>query len=169
MYYDKEKFKNAVLYIAEKGGDDVGKKKLAKILYFVDFTSYEKKDEAMTDLPYIKESYGPMPNPKIFYPALRKLEREGTIEILDSNRPGLHRIIPKQDPNLNVFDETERKLLMNITEKHRLDSAGDLERIAQSEPPYKMVNQGEEIPYHLAFYRNSFGEMDLDDENSNTH
>ena len=168
MDYNKEKFKNAVLYIAKKGGDDVGKKKLAKILYFIDFTLYEKRKEAMTNMRYVRETYGPMPDPKLFYYALKVLEEENAIDVVEPNEPGLHRIIAKQEPNLDVFDEDEKKMLVKITEKYHLDNAGQLERIAQSESPYKMVNQGEEIPYHLAFYRNSFGEMDLNDENSHT-
>ncbi len=63
---------------------------------------------------------------------------------------------------MKVFDKQEKEILNEITQKYRLDNGGDLERLAQSEPPYKMVEYGEKIPYYLAFYRNSFGEMDLD-------
>lgn len=161
--YNKEKFKNAVLYISKYGGFDVGKKKLAKILYFIDFTIYEIRKKSLTGMNYAKMDYGPMPEPKIFYSALGELKKKGIIEIKDSEKNLLEKIIPKDNPNTNIFDKKEKEILEQIVEKCRLENAGNLERLAQSEPPYKMVKQGEEIPYHLAFYRNSFGEMDLDD------
>lgn len=163
MGYNKEKFKNAVLYLARRGGSDVGKKKLAKLLYFIDFTIYELRKKPLTEMNYTKKDYGPMPEPQVFYSALNELKKEGFIDIEEPNKNRLEKIIPKANPNLEVFNEKEKEILEQTAEKYRLENAGNLERLAQSEPPYKMVNYGERIPYHLAFYRNSFGEMDLDD------
>lgn len=163
MRYNKNKFKNTVLYFAKYSGSDVGKKKLAKLLYFVDFTLYELRKKSLTEMAYAKKDYGPMPEPKVFYSALDELKKKDIIDIKDPDKNRLERIIAKSDPDMKVFNDKEKEILEQITEKHRLNNAGDLEKIAQSEPPYKMVNYGEEIPYHLAFYRNSFGEMDLDD------
>ncbi len=163
MRYQKEKFKNAVLYFGKCAGSDVGKKKLAKLLYFLDFTLYELRKKALTGMAYTKKDYGPMPEPSVFYPALEELESEGLIEIEKSNETPLQRIVSKKEPNMQVFDEKEIEILKETAEKFRLETAGSLEKIAQSEPPYKMVEYGDEIPYHLAFYRNSYGEMDLDE------
>ncbi|TSC91340.1 MAG: hypothetical protein CEN90_469 [Parcubacteria group bacterium Licking1014_17] len=163
--YNKEKFKNAVLFIAKNGGFDVGKKKLAKLLYFIDFTLFElTRGKSLTGLPYTKKDYGPMPEPKLFYKALNDLKNEGIIDIQEANSYGLEKIIPNSEPNIKIFDENELRILKQLVEKFKLETAGDLEKIAQSEPPYKMVGYGEEIPYYLAFYRNSFGEMDLNDD-----
>lgn len=162
MRYNKEKFKNAVLYLAKNAGSDVGKKKLAKLLYFIDFTLYELRKRSLSGMEYAKRDYGPMPEPIVFYNALEELKEEKIIEIKKMNGGFLEKIIPKDDPKMNVFDEKEGEILQQIAEKYRLENAGNLEKLAQSEPPYKMVEYGEKIPYHLAFYRNSFGEMDLD-------
>lgn len=165
MRYNRDKFKNAVLYLVKHGGSNIGKKKLAKLLYFVDFTLYELRNKSLTEMTYAKKDYGPMPEPKVFYSALDELKEKDIIDIKGPDEKRLERIVAKNDndPDMKVFDDKEKEILKQITEKYRLDNAGDLEKIAQSEPPYKMVNYGEEIPYHLAFYRNSFGEMDLDD------
>lgn len=161
MRYNKEKFKNAVLYLAKNAGSDVGKKKLAKLLYFIDFTLYELREKSLSGMDYAKRDYGPMPEPIPFYDALKELQGEKIINIKKSDGSFLEKIIPKEDPDMNVFDEKENEVLQQTAEKYRLENAGNLERLAQSEPPYKMVEYGEKIPYHLAFYRNSFGEMDL--------
>lgn len=166
MRYNKEKFKNTVLYLARNGGSDVGKKKLAKFLYFIDFTLYELTKKSLTEMNYAKRDYGPMPEPKVFYSALDDLEKNEVIEIKKSNENLLEKIVPLSDPDMKIFNKEERTIIEQIAEKYRLQNAGELEKIAQSEPPYKMVEYGELIPYHLAFYRNSFGEMDLNDNST---
>jgi uncharacterized phage-associated protein len=165
MRYNKEKFKNAVLYLAKNAGSDVGKKKLAKLLYFIDFTLYEIREKSLTGMDYAKQNYGPMPEPKVFYNALGELQRRKVINIKKPDESPLEKIIPQKDknPDMSVFDKEERQILEQTAEKYRLENAGNLEKLAQSEPPYKMVEYGEKIPYYLAFYRNSFGEMDLND------
>lgn len=163
MRYQKEKFKNTVLYLTKYGGSNVGKKKLAKLLYFIDFTLYELRKKSLTEIVYAKKDYGPMPEPTVFYPALDELKNKKFIEIITSKVTPLEKIVPKKEPNMQIFDEKEIEVLKEVTEKYRLENAGSLERLAQSEPPYKMTDYGDEIPYHLAFYRNSFGEMDLDE------
>ena len=170
MNYNREKFKQAVLFFATNGGWDVGKKKLAKLLYFTDFTLYELRKQSLTEMEYTKKDYGPMPEPIVFYGALRDLEKEGAITLEKPNSIKLEKIVPKEKVNLEVFSEAEKQVLDQILEKYRAENAGSLERLAQAEPPYKMVVYEEKIPYYLAFYRNSFGEMDLNsDENSDTH
>ena len=163
MKYDKIKFKNAVLYLAKYGGPNVGKKKLAKLLYLIDFTIYELRKKSLTGMGYTKQNYGPMPEPKVFYNALNELKKAKVIDIKEPGPNRLEKIVPNNEPDMEVFDEQEKEILDEITQKYRLENGGDLERLAQSEPPYKMVEHGENIPYYLAFYRNSFGEMDLDD------
>ena len=72
-------------------------------------------------------------------------------------------IVAKVSPDLSVFTPIELELIETITNEYKLSTAKELELKAQSEPPYKMVELNEEIPYHLALYRNTFGEMDVED------
>lgn len=163
MEYNEEKFENVVLFIAKNGGIHIGKKKLAKLLYFIDFTLYEIREESLTGMNYVKGDFGPMPEPKLFYGGLESLVNEDSIDIEDSEwaKGVLQEIIAKTEPNMKVFDEKEKKIIKQKVEEYRNDGGGVLEKKAQDEPPYKMVKYDEEIPYHLAFYRNSFGEMNL--------
>jgi hypothetical protein len=103
MRYNKEKFKNAVLYLAKNAGSDVGKKKLAKLLYFIDFTLYELREKSLSGMDYAKRDYGPMPEPVVFYDALRILQDEKVINIKKSDGSFLEKIVPKEDPDMSVF------------------------------------------------------------------
>jgi len=156
-----EKLENSILYSTTYGGDNVGRKKLAKLLYFADFLSYEIRKKSITGVDYVKESYGPMPDTKVFYPILRKMEKNKDIETEEIGE--LKKIIPNKSPKMKVFDDIDKDILRQMAEKYRLSSGGELEDIAKSEPPYIMTNYKKRIPYHLTFYRNNFGEMDLDE------
>lgn len=169
--FNKEKFKNTVLYFAKYGGKNVGKKKLAKLLYFIDFTLYELREKSLTGINYKKMYYGLMPEPKIFYSELDRLQAKKIIDI----QPKIiinyfeHLIIPKENPKMDVFDDKEKEWLKKVAERYYNRNAKELEQIMKSEPPYQMVEKdGEPAPYHLAFYRNTFGEMNLEDDTSFT-
>ncbi|MGB2632132.1 MAG: hypothetical protein WBC48_04425, partial [Minisyncoccales bacterium] len=49
MALNRKKYQNAILYLCQKlKGEVRGKKKLAKLLYFVDFGLYEKDQKSVT-------------------------------------------------------------------------------------------------------------------------
>lgn len=134
-------------------------------MYFVDFTNYELKQEPITGEIYKKYNYGPIP--RRFYPILKKMEQKGLISTKPQQVEYLPASIkPQAKPDYSVFTEEELSLIETITEKFKNSTAKELEDKAKSEPPYKMVEFDESIPYHLALYRNSFGEMELGNDNS---
>ena len=160
------KLEALVLHFANNVPLHLGYKKLAKMMYFADFTAYELKEKTITGEKYKKYHYGPMP--VNFYEIIEQMKKNGYIE----SKPQLGKYIPAtikplKKPDYTVFSKNEVEVIESITEKYKNSTARELELQAKSEPPYKMVEFDEEIPYHLAFYRNSFGEMELN-ENDNT-
>ena len=163
----KEKIENLILHFSKAGMFYLGKKKLVKLMYFVDFTYFEIFNDSVTGLKYEKRQFGPMPEAKVFYSYLSNLKDKGLIEIGPSNKNQIpENISAKSKPDYSVFSKEEVRVIKEITEKFRYHSAKEVEQIAKDEPPYKMVKAGEKIPYHLAFYRNSFDEITLNDENT---
>lgn len=159
-----KKLDNLILYLSSKVKFNC-LKKIAKLLYFIDFTNFEATSKSLTGLKYQKYTYGPMPYN--YYSLLKDIQKRGLIELkekrLVSSVPIY--VFPKAKPNLKVFSKNELDLVTSITEKFKNLTAGELEKIAKEEPPYLMVGHKEEIPDYLAFYRNTFGEMDLENEN----
>lgn len=157
---------NAILYLSSKVKFNC-LKKIAKLLYFVDFTNYEMSSNSITGFKYQKYTYGPIPFD--FYPFLKGMKARGLIDLQEKQLAGgvatSTDIIPLTNPDLSVFSKEELSLLDSISKKYEFLSAGELEKIAKDEPPYIMTKYKEEIPYHLALYRNTFGEMDIEDEN----
>lgn len=160
------KLESLVLHFANKVPLNLGRKKLAKLMYFVDFTNYELREKSISGITYQKYKFGPIPFD--FSKILNNMESKGLIkcepQIIEYSTA---KIIPKEQPDYSVFDEEEKELIDAITEKYKLSTAAELEEKAKSEPPYKMVEFEEEIPYHLAFYRNTFEEMEMgNDQNT---
>ena len=67
-----------------------------------------------------------------------------------------------------AFVSDPEKIIEQMKERFKSSTAREVEMTAKNEPPYKMVKSGEIIPYHLAFYRNSFDEMSLGNEDLST-
>lgn len=146
-----------------KNAFSVGRKKLAKLLYFIDFTSIELFGNSLTEYEYKKYTYGPIP--VNFYSALKTMESDKSIKCHEQKGMLLPALIePLSEPNYSLFSPKEMELIESITEKFKHSTAGELEKIAQSEAPYNMVEFDEVIPDHLAYYRNSFGSLDLTDD-----
>ena len=53
--FNKEKYKNAILYFIRHGGIDMTKEKLQCLLYYLDFTFFEKYGRSVTGETYIKK------------------------------------------------------------------------------------------------------------------
>jgi len=161
---DKKKIDNLILHFAQKEMLHLGKKKLAKLLYFTDFTSQELLGRPITGMRYEKWQFGPVP--ATFYKHLDRLE---AIKKISIDKPKTiyipETITTEAKPDYSVFSEEEKKIIDSITEQYKSAPAGRLEKIAKNEPPYKMVVEGE-IPYHLAYYRNTFDEMTLNEDST---
>jgi uncharacterized phage-associated protein len=156
MVIDKKKYQNTILYLCRKlGGKIKGKKKLAKLLYFVDFDFYEKYQKAMTGDMYKALPMGPFPIEleKITTEMSKKKlltvnsikEREGYLstEIYDC----------VSEPDFSLFTSDEIKMLDRVVTKYGHLNGKQLEELSHAEAPYIATKPKEKIPYELSFYR----------------
>lgn len=158
MTKDIKKYKNAVLYLANKlGGKIRGKKKLAKLLYFVDFDFFEKYEKSITGATYKHLPMGPYPVELAEIISL--LEEEKLI--VTSSEENCHGYSPteifeaKAEVEAGVFENEEIKMLDRVVSKYGELNGGQLEQLSHSEAPYLGTELNEEIPYELSFYRDT--------------
>src|SRR2546430_17730589 len=73
--FDKEKFKELILYFAQQCADDhsFGATKLNKLLFLTDFTAYARRGAPVTGATYFKLPHGPAP--KQFKPVTIQMDR----------------------------------------------------------------------------------------------
>ena len=152
----QNKYKNLILYLAWKlGGEIRGKKKLAKLLYFVDFDYYEKFQKSVTGDEYKALPMGPFPVKMDEVVNDLVAENLATVdsqkEWTDYNPTEIYKAIGK--PDLSVFEPAEIKMMDRIASKYGHLSGKQLEDLSHAEAPYIGTDLNGSIAYELAFYR----------------
>lgn len=156
MAINKKKYEQVILYLCEKlGGEVKGKKKLAKLLYFVDFDFFEKYQTSLTGDTYKAFPMGPFPV------ALDRV----TLEMMKKNLLTIKKsgerngYIPTEvyhcmiEFDRSVFSGEEKKMLDRVVTRYGHLNGKQLEDLAHNEAPYIGVELKTEIPYELSFYR----------------
>jgi uncharacterized phage-associated protein len=152
---NKTKYENVILYLCDKlGGEVRGKKKLAKLLYYVDFDSYEKTASPMTGDIYKALPMGPFPNS--LQQITSSMSADGSLNINSVENPGYNPTevyTCKTEPDLSLFSADERKILDRVVIKYGHLNGRQLEELTHAEAPYNGTEPLQEIPYELAYYR----------------
>lgn len=156
MTIHTEKYKQVILYLCDKLGKEVrGKKKLAKLLYFVDFDFFEKNQKYFTGDKYKALPMGPFPV------SMEKITKEmvkekvlGIKSIGERNGYIATEVYTcLQDPKAASFSKEEKEMLDRVIVKYGHLNGKQLEDLTHAEAPYSGTKKNEEIFYELAFYR----------------
>ncbi|MBT1698353.1 DUF4065 domain-containing protein [Fulvivirgaceae bacterium PWU4] len=146
-----QKTKELVLYIAHRfaSQDNYGLTLLNKSLYFIDNISYLKRGKRISDLTYIKQAFGPTPEPRQFLSIRDQMVGSGDIEVIESGFFGRiqKRFIAKRPPRIDVFLAEEIVIIDEV-----LSSIGDLNGSQISDlshqfPAWKAASDREELPF----------------------
>ena len=97
------------------------------------------------------------PAPSYFDTITSDLEKNKALSITKrKTAPGYNDTIvykSLKDPDMSVFSQKEIQMLKRITDLYGGKSGTELEKLSHSEAPYMAVEDGEEIPLELSFYR----------------
>lgn len=158
-----DKYFNAILFFSENI-PNLGKTKLNKMLYFLDFDHFEKYGKPVTDDVYINLELGPVP--QSIDSILDEMIRRGLIEILPEQVVDFVRyhLLAKIKHNPNVFLPSEIEILCEISEKWQHHTAKEVVMASHGEAPWLATRNGEAIPYPLANYRGKFESPSYDEE-----
>jgi uncharacterized phage-associated protein len=149
------KFKNVLLYILERcaGKPNVGETVLYKLLYFSDFNYYELYEEHLTGAKYRKLPYGPVPQKldAIIGQMMenRQIKRIKT-EYFDKIQT---RYIPLVKADLAELRASEKDVIDKVIEQMSDWSATAISDYSHKDLPWEVTEEGREIKYNLAFYR----------------
>ena len=149
------KFKNVLLYILERcaGKPNVGETVLYKLLYFSDFNYYELYEEHLTGAKYRKLPYGPVPQKidTIIGQMMesRQIKRIKT-EYFDTMQT---RYIPLVKADLTTLGASEKEVIDKVIEQMSDWSATAISNYSHKDLPWEVTDEGKDISYELAFYR----------------
>ncbi|MEI8230868.1 MAG: type II toxin-antitoxin system antitoxin SocA domain-containing protein [Candidatus Peregrinibacteria bacterium] len=156
MTLHKRKYQNAVLYLCkELEGEVRGKKKLAKLLYFVDFDYYEKYQKSITGDMYKALPMGPVPS--ALAEITDEMMRKKMLSIRQvQERPDFH---PTEvfrcivSPDLSVFTADEKQMLARIVRRYGHLTGKQLQDLTHAEAPYASSKPNQEVSYEFSYYR----------------
>lgn len=160
---DEKKYKNAILFFANKvRNGTLGKLKLMKLLYFLDFDFFEKYGRSITKDEYLRFENGPVP--RMAEKLLKKMNGDGIKIVKKSIGVGYkdqQHIEPLKQFDLNVFTKEELLMLEEIADKWERFSGNEMKAASHGEAPWIATEPDSVIDYNLAYYRNKYGEMEL--------
>ena len=150
---NKEKYENAILYFLETVNNaHLGKAKLMRLLYYLDFDHFEKYGTPVTGDTYYHKAAGPFPSQSDAI--LQEMKEKELIEIQ------VERIIEYKHVsyNPNIFTSSERGMLQEVAEKWRHHSRAEIVEASHGEAPWVATRIDEAMPYALAYYRGKYDE-----------
>lgn len=150
-----KKYKETILYLCDKlGGEIRGKKKLAKLLYYVDFDFFEKNHKSLTGETYKALPMGPFPETmtKIIGSLIKekKLIFKVEKERADFLPTEIYECAAKPE---NIFSKAEKEILDRVVRLYGELNGKQLEDLTHAEAPYVATEPKKEIAYELAYYR----------------
>jgi len=147
-----EKYKNAVLFFAKNLNKfQLGKTKLAKLLYYLDFISYRDKKKTVTGTLYYKQEFGPLA--KDLTEVIGVLVGENKLEVnqveVGEREKNEFRAISDYDEK--VFDDYEKSLLRKLLNQYGNLSTDVLVAKSHLEAPWVKAKNGGVLDFEYAF------------------
>jgi transcriptional regulator with XRE-family HTH domain len=152
-----DKFRQILLHVLKKvgGKPNIGMTALYKLLYFIDFDYYEKYEDQLMGLVYLKNHHGP--TPLLFEKLVDDMVKKGEVEIIKSKfykYPQTKYLInPKVEPDLSILNGKEQEHI--DWELQRLSdlTAKQLSELSHKDVPWVSAREGKPLDYESAFYR----------------
>jgi transcriptional regulator with XRE-family HTH domain len=163
------KFKNVLLYILERcaGKPNVGETVLYKLLYFSDFNYYELYEEHLTGAKYKKLPYGPVPQK--LDSIINQMIDANQLQRIKTEFRGYpqKRYLPLEKADLTMLKASEKDFIDKVIEQMSDWSATAISDYSHKDLPWEVTEEGKDISYNLAFYRELPYSVRVYDEDDN--
>ena len=145
VYSSKRQKSTMLHFIQSINNKFLGKTKLMKLLYYLDYEWIQKKDVSITGDIYIAMPYGPVP--KRAEACLKQLAKEGVIRIekIKSGNYDQERYLAIKDPDYALFSREEMDHLNEIAKRFEFWTAKQMSDLSHEDWPWQSTPLGEEI------------------------
>jgi uncharacterized phage-associated protein len=158
---NEKKYKNLILFFANKiKNGTLGKLKIMKLLYFLDFDYFEKYGKSVSGDEYLRFDYGPVP--KMAKRILEKMDGKDikiTKMKIGSGYNDQQLIEPMRDFDISLFSKEELLMMEETAGKWEKFSGTEMKNASHGEAPWIATKPNGVIDYNLSYYRNKYGEM----------
>ena len=150
-----EKFKEVFLYILQNIGarSNIGEAVVCKLLYFIDFDYFEKYEEQLMGLTYIKNHHGP--TPAAFNKIVKQMEKDEDIVSVSKKyfQYDQKKYLPRREANLSVLSAQEKELIDSEIERFKDFNATQMAEYSHKDVPWITAENLKPIDYESVFYR----------------
>jgi uncharacterized phage-associated protein len=135
------------------GKPNVGETVLYKLLYFCDFNYYELYEEHLTGATYRKLPYGPVP--KEFETIIGQMTRDKQLQRIKTEyfKKIQIRYIPLVKADLTGLKAIEKEVIDKVIDQMGDWAATTISDYSHKDLPWEVADDGNDISYELAFYR----------------
>jgi len=145
------KFRELIVYLSllSEGDDSFGSVKLNKLLFYIDFTAYQRWGRSVTGKEYQKLEQGPAP--RALLPVFQRLRDEGAMALREKkyfNR-FQKRPVALREPELSVFTPEEIDLVNHVVEKCRHLDGTAISNKSHEWIGWQIADLHETIPYQI--------------------
>lgn len=158
---NEKKYKNLILFFANKiKNGTLGKLKIMKLLYFLDFDYFEKYGKSVSGDEYLRFDNGPIP--RMAEKILKKMNGKDIKIIKRKIGFGYNdqqHIEPLKEFDVNLFSKEELLMMEETANKWEKFSGAEMKNASHGEAPWIATKPNSVIDYNLSYYRNKYGEM----------
>jgi len=159
---NQKKYRNVILFFANKiRNGTLGKLKLMKLLYFLDFDFFEKYGKSVTGDQYLRFEKGPVP--RMAEKTIKQMQGRDikiTRHKIAQGYKDQQLVEPLRDFDMDVFSKEELLMLEEVAGKWEKFSGTEMKNASHGEAPWIATKPNDVIDYNLAYYRNKYGEME---------
>lgn len=158
---NEKKYKNVILFFAGKiQNGTLGKLKLMKLLYFLDFDFFEKYGKSITGDEYLRFENGPIPRmaEKILKQMSGQEIKITRKKVADGYKDQQH-IESLRSFDVGMFTGEELLMMEEIADKWEKFSGTEMKNASHGEAPWIATKPNDIIDYNLVYYRNKYNEM----------
>lgn len=149
---DDAKLRELILFIAQRSADDerFGSVKLNKLLFFSDFTAFQRLGTSITGHVYQRLDKGPAP--KKFIPIKNAMVEKRELAMASRDFHGRPQKVPiaLRNPNLKLFSAEEIAIVTEVLEALWRKNAKGISTLSHRFAGWELANDGEPIPYESA-------------------
>ncbi len=161
MRININKLKSILLYFSSNT-KHLGKVKLMKLIYFLDFIHLKNYGTPVTYDVYTNLKHGPIPSTikNMIDDAVEDMKHSNLSDVINietwrKRRTGevMYKIVPNREFTENdkkYFSETELEILEKVTKRFKDSTADQIEDASHKESPWKETKYLDPIPYTLA-------------------
>jgi uncharacterized phage-associated protein len=164
--HDREKLCQAIVFFAENT-QKLGKTKLFKLLYFLDFEHFKLRGRSVTGMDYFAWPKGPVPKAlfeEFEHPA-KDLSACAQFSKIPTHRGGMNKVTALKTFDARVFSKRELSIMKSLAERYRGATADEMIEVTHLENrPWHQIyevsgRRQAKIPYELALNRQEVEEM----------